>query len=775
IDNIPDLIFFKDKNSIFLGCNKAFEKQLGISEKELIGKTDHDIVTGEIAEHYRIKDKEMLATGQSLRAEEWIPSKNGEGGHYETIKTPFFGAQGEALGLIGVSRDITERKQAHQRLTLLDTCIANLNEIILVTEATPLDEPGPAIVYANKAFERITGYTEEEVMGRNPRFLQGPKTDRRVLDEIREALAKQQPIRRQLLNYGKDGTEYWLDIDIVPIFDDSGKCTHFAAIERDITEEKEAGAQILLKTTFFECLANSALDGILIVDGNGMKVVENQQMIDMWEIPPDVAAEDDINKQLQWALGQIKNLQVIEEQFDYISAHPDEISRDEIELINGKIFDRYSSPVQDKQGNCFGRIWKFRDITEARVREKRLADALVREQGLSREAKAGNRAKSEFLAVMSHEIRTPMNAILGFAELLALTPDLPTDCCDYVETITSSGEALLRILNDILDYSRLEANGMQIEKKSFSPREVLQDIHTLLAPHACEKGLAFQLSFEKEMPKWLLGDAGRLRQVLVNLTSNAIKFTERGSVILGLRMTGKSLDEKPQNTEFFVQDTGSGIPEGRIEDIFKPFTQLDSGTSRARGGTGLGLSISRNLVKLMEGTLSVNNRPEGGSEFKVTLPYIVSDGEAVHTPEASYGKLDETFALRNPLRVLLVEDDTINRKLMMIMLRKLGYEMLFAENGIKALEIYRKEQPDCILMDLQMPEKDGFEAAVEIRKMEQDAATGTHAFISALTANTGAEDRKRCFDVGMDAYLSKPINRTQLAETLVQASDRKKV
>ncbi|MEO6847362.1 MAG: PAS domain S-box protein, partial [Chthoniobacterales bacterium] len=276
IDNIPDLIFFKDKNSAFLGCNKAFEKHVGVPEKELIGQTDYDIVPRDLAEQYRSKDKELLASGQILCTEDWIPSKNGEGGHYETIKTPFFGPRGESLGLIGVSRDITERKQAHQRLTLLDTCIANLNDIILVTEATPIDEPGPTIVFANKAFERITGYTEDEALGRNPRFLQGPKTDRRVLDEIREALVKQQPIRRHLLNYGKDGREYWLDIDIVPIFDEKRKCTHFAAIERDITEEKEAEAQILLKTAFFESLANSALDGILIVDGKGRKVLQNQ-------------------------------------------------------------------------------------------------------------------------------------------------------------------------------------------------------------------------------------------------------------------------------------------------------------------------------------------------------------------------------------------------------------------------------------------------------------------------------------------------------------------
>ncbi|MEO8205615.1 MAG: response regulator [Chthoniobacterales bacterium] len=639
IDSIPDLIFYKNKDSIFLGCNKAFEKHLGITEEKLIGLTDFDIVPQEVAEHYRRNDQYTLDSGETLAAEDWIPSKDGEGGYFETVKTPYFGPQGESLGLIGVSRDITARKKAQERLDLLDICIENLNDIILVTEAARLDEPGPKIVFANKALERITGYTIAEVIGQSPRFLQGEKTDRHVLDEMREAFVKQQPIRRQVLNYGKDGTEYWLDIDVVPVFDPSGKCTHFAAIERDITEE--------------------------------------------------------------------------------------------------------------------------------RSREDKLAAALMREKELSREAQAGNRAKSEFLAVMSHEIRTPMNAILGFSDLLAHYADLPSDCHDYVQTISSSGEALLRILNDVLDYSRLEANGMKIDKKSFSPREVLQDVHTLLAPHASEKGLLFELSIGEDVPPWLHNDAGRLRQILVNLSSNAIKFTEHGSVTLGLRVE-KASDGCSATMEYFVADTGSGIPADRMEEIFRPFTQLDSRISRPTGGTGLGLSISRNLVHLMEGTLTVHCPPGGGSEFRVRFPYVPARVAAGGSPALSQYKLNDTFALSYPLRILLVEDDFINRKLMMIMLRKLGYEALVAKDGIEAVEMYRSESPDCILMDLQMPRKDGFEATSEIRKIELQDSSLPPVFISALTANTVTEDRQRCFDEGMDAYLSKPVNLAQIAKTLAQ-------
>lgn len=522
------------------------------------------------------------------------------------------------------------------------------------------------------------------------------------------------------------------------------------------------------RTAFLEAQANSALDGIMMVDIHGKKVFQNQRLVDLWKVPQEFADDPDDTRQLDFALSQTKNPQQFAERVAHLVANPGETARDEVEMIDGTILDRYSEPVRNKDGSLLGRIWTFRDVTEGRKREETLAQSLERETHLAREAQAGNRAKSEFLAVMSHEIRTPMNGILGYSELLAGVPGLPTEGQDFVRTITSSGEALLRILDDILDFSRLEAGGLKIEKAMFAPADVLRNIHALLAPSAAGKGLDLRLDIAEDCPITLWSDAGRLRQILLNLTGNALKFTDVGSVSLGLGCVGQDSAETPRMLQFSVRDTGPGIHESEFEHIFQPFVQTDSSISRRYGGTGLGLAISRNLVELMGGRLEVRSEVGQGSEFQVLLPMDAS----VDMPKAEANSVaedvDEKFAERHPLRIMLVEDDALNRKLMLMMLRKLGYDPLVAQDGVEAVDIYKRERPDCILMDLQMPRKDGLQATIEIRSVEESEASG-RAFISALTANIVAEDRQRCFEVGMDSYLNKPIKRMVLAGALANA------
>jgi len=413
------------------------------------------------------------------------------------------------------------------------------------------------------------------------------------------------------------------------------------------------------------------------------------------------------------------------------------------------------------------------DVTEERVREKKLAEALAQEKELSEKAQAGSRAKSEFLAVMSHEIRTPMNGILGFSELLATAPNLPGDCRDYVKTIASSGEALLRIIDDILDFSRLEAGGLKIEPTLFSSRQILQDIHTLLTPRAKEKQLDFFLAVDDGIPEHLWNDAGRLRQILINLVGNALKFTARGSVTLGMRPSRAPLENGEAAVDFFVRDTGTGIPADKIAHVFEPFAQADSSISRRYGGTGLGLAISRNLVELMGGVLTVRSKVGEGSEFSVSLPTGMPLGAEPAVMDSARNGQDETFAKSHPLRILIGEDDPVNRKLLLLMLRKLGYEPLIARDGAEVVDVYRREHPDCILMDLQMPRKGGLQATSEIRQLERVTPGGGHAYIAALTADIVAEDRRLCFDVGMDAHMNKPIKRALLAKILEQASAAK--
>jgi PAS domain S-box-containing protein len=411
------------------------------------------------------------------------------------------------------------------------------------------------------------------------------------------------------------------------------------------------------------------------------------------------------------------------------------------------------------------------DVTEERAREEKLNEALLHEKELVLEALAGERAKSEFLAVMSHEIRTPMNGVLGFAELLSHAPSLPADCKNYAETILQSGEALLRILDDILDFSRLEAGGLEIEKSPFQPRKMLQDIRSLLAQPAADKRLKLLVVVDDGVPEYLVGDAGRLRQILLNLAGNAIKFTESGSVTLGFWPSQATTTPGPGMFEFSVKDTGSGIAPGQIDLIFRPFTQADSSISRRHGGTGLGLTISRRLTELLGGSMMVRSQPGRGSEFLVGLAMDAAQSPEEIEAGAPPDPLDRTFALRHPLRILLVEDDRVNLKLILALIRRLGYEPLAAHNGREAVEIYRSEKPQCLLMDLQMPEMDGIEATEKIRANERAAGNGHAVFIAALTANIFPLDRRRCFEAGMNSYLNKPVKLSTLAETLAQASD----
>ncbi len=536
---------------------------------------------------------------------------------------------------------------------------------------------------------------------------------------------------------------------------------------------RPAQEQLRWAGAFLEAQVESSLDGVLVVDLHGRKILQNRRLIEIWKIPEEIASSGDDALQIAYVTSQTRAPTEFTARIAHLYAHPDAVSRDEITLIDGTILDRYSAPVRDWSGAVhYGRIWTFRDVTLEREREKRLTESLVQEQALVREAQAGNRAKSEFLAVMCHEIRTPMNGILGFAGLLAAAPSLPEDCRDFVQTITSSGEALLRILDDILEFSRLEAGSLKVEFAQFSPRQILHDIQTLLTPHAQSKQLQFDIVVAEAVPETCWSDAGRLRQILLNLAGNAVKFTEAGSVILGVRTVVPA--GLATQVEFYVRDTGPGISSAGLEHIFQPFAQMDSSISRRYGGTGLGLSISQDLVELLGGKLSVHSEIGIGSEFSVVLDASVPPGTSAPEPPPSGQTLDGSFALRHPLRLLLVEDDRVNRKLMNTILVHLGYTPLIACDGREAVEMFRRERPDCVLLDLQMPKMGGYEASLEMRALEAGESPGHRAFLAALTANILPEDRQRCFDSGMDEHLAKPFSRARLAEILEAASERRK-
>jgi len=767
VESSHDAILSETLDRVIVSWNRGAELLLGYTAEEVIGKKATMFVP---PDHIDCVEQffETIRSGGAAGTVETV--RQGKDGRLVDVALSISPVRNSAHELVGVSviaRDISERKRTDSALReseerfriMADSCPT----MIWVTDAQG------DVQFVNRKYLEFFGKTYEQAEGGNWQPLIHPDDIPAYIEPFLNAVRDQASYSGEARVVRGDGQWRWVISHGEPRWSAHGRFLGHVGTTADITYRKEAEESVRASEEKFRQFAENVHEVFWMMNAEGTEVLYvNPAYEIIWGRTCDSLYRDPMS----WAEAiPPEDRERAHAAFQRLMCGDSIDSEYRIrtpEAVERWILDR-AFPVRDESGRVIRVVGIAEDITE----RKRYEQELVRAR---KAADAANQAKSSFLANMSHEIRTPMNGVLGMLHLLLETELSPTQK-RYAEIANTSGKALLSLIDDILDLSKIEARKLALESTNFHLRRTMEDAVEYLRAQADAKSLGFFWHVGDDLPELVSGDPHRLRQVLVNLVSNAIKFTERGAVMVEARL--ESLTPGEVRGRFTVTDTGIGLAAEQSSRLFSPFVQGDSSTTRRYGGTGLGLAISKQLVEMMSGEIGVESRLGEGSTFWFTATFgTPPSGTKVDLPPSAAGRPaaePNVVSFRKPpvqprscrlARILVVEDNATNQLVMLAQLEKLGHRATAVADGAQALEALRRESYDLVLMDCQMPVMDGYEATRRIRQSDQRGIP-----IIAVTAHAMSGDREECLRAGMNDYLAKPVAIHALATTLTRWLD----
>lgn len=756
LESSLDPIVAVNHEGVITEFNGAAERVFRRSRREVLGRRPDDVIfPPETAggERRRVERHMAAGEGSMLGRRTEVAAMRAGGETFPAEMAMTISRTGGLPVFTFFFRDISDRKQAEQALRDSEALYHSLVES-LPMNVFRKDLDG-RFTFANRLFCETLGARPEQVIGRTDFDFYDRALAEKYRRDDQQVLSTGQVLEAIEEHHKPGGAKLYVQVLKTPVRDSQERLVGTQAIFWDVTARKQTEEALRISEQQLQSILDNARAVIYVKGVDGRYVLVNQIFESLFHVrradvvgktdhdlfPPELAEVYQANDQRVLAAGAPLQFEEIAPQDDGPHTY-----------VSTKFL------LYDASGVPYAICGISTDITA----RKRAEIELHRAKEAAEEA---NRAKSVFLANMSHEIRTPMNGIIGMSELVLDTPLDPRQR-EYISLVKESADSLLSVINDVLDFSKVEAGKLELEETDFSLRGSLSDVVRSLEFRARDKQLELTWQVAPDVPDHVSGDSGRLRQVLVNLLGNAIKFTERGGV--RVEVAADAADAGHAMLHFTIIDTGIGIAAEKRDVIFEAFEQADSSTTRRFGGSGLGLAISKKLVGLMHGRIWVESELDRGSRFHFTARFAVTAGPvaAPHLPlpatEPPAPAGGDVRAARH-LHILLAEDSVVNQKLAVYLLEKWGHRVTVAATGREAVEAIERQPFDLVLMDVQMPELDGLQATAAIRRRE---AGQHHVPIVAMTAHAMVGDRERCLAAGMDGYLSKPIRARELLEVV---------